>query len=259
MMSAPLLCLDPAVLSSAQTQGLLDSLRNISLSEITQAAPPCTLGSSPLIAHPVATSSASGPSSCPDLDVDVYTDGDASVDEYVPSSSGRSGNKRYSPYRRRAPRRAPRDAPSISPPSSPTPSSPSPSIRACGRVRPRNVQADVSPSLFEDALTNGACMCPAPGCGHVPATRRMPDLRRHMRTHCARDRQATWVCCGVFLEDARAYGITDTSESYDYKGFTMVGGCLDGFSRKDALIRHLRNDRIPCRGDADLAERLSQG
>lgn len=79
-----------------------------------------------------------------------------------------------------------------------------------------------------------------------------------MNTHRGRASHEKWVCCGVPLEKADEYGIEDTSDSYTYKGHEMIGGCLQGFSRRDALIRHLKNDRIECYGIVDLAEKMSE-
>ncbi|KAI0358955.1 hypothetical protein OH77DRAFT_1362021, partial [Trametes cingulata] len=91
-----------------------------------------------------------------------------------------------------------------------------------------------------------------PYCGYAPPGRRKPDLDRHVRTHTASPDD--WVCCGVPLRLAPEYGVRleGEAEVLEYAGERMVGWCFKGFSRKDALTRHLRNAR-GCVGDVNAA------
>ncbi|KAI8978711.1 hypothetical protein BD414DRAFT_421653 [Trametes punicea] len=99
-----------------------------------------------------------------------------------------------------------------------------------------------------------------PFCDYVQAKERTPDLRRHIATHCAQaallqdadsssDSGMQLRCCGVPLHMAKAYGVTDTSKLLVLDGVETVGGCGMTFSRRDALLRHLRNSNNNCVGD----------
>ncbi|KZT10016.1 uncharacterized protein LAESUDRAFT_617276, partial [Laetiporus sulphureus 93-53] len=80
-----------------------------------------------------------------------------------------------------------------------------------------------------------------PGCDYVPATGRVPDLRRHMNTHRGYVGQGMWVCCGLPVSVALERELWEDGAStvYMYNGLEMVGGCMFSFSRRDALVRHL--------------------
>ncbi|KAI0367527.1 hypothetical protein BV20DRAFT_558797 [Pilatotrama ljubarskyi] len=87
-----------------------------------------------------------------------------------------------------------------------------------------------------------------PYCTYVQGGNRSPDLERHIKTHNASGED--WVCCGVPIDVAAEYGITAGDRPVrEYAGQQTVGGCFKGFSRKDALRRHLRKAR--CAGDAN--------
>ena len=72
-----------------------------------------------------------------------------------------------------------------------------------------------------------------PYCNYVQKSRRKPDLDRHIETHFAENKH---VCRGVPASEADAYGVS--AELRD--GSEWVGGCGATFSRRDALLRHLR-------------------
>ena len=80
------------------------------------------------------------------------------------------------------------------------------------------------------------------------------NLNRHHRSHF-KDAQ-TVVCNGVPIERAAEYGIdlaTATVEEFD--GALRVGTfCRTTCSRKDVLIRHLKNPKCSCVNDALPAE-----
>jgi len=130
-------------------------------------------------------------------------------------------------------------------------------------ARPRHKQVMLHGKEFERALhqaiNSPALVCPVPSCPYVQKIRRMPDMRRHVETHRAQANYEKWICCGVPLRDAAKYKITNVSQAYEFKGTEMVGGCLKGFSRRDALVRHLKSDRNTCVGEARLLHLLHGG
>ncbi|KAF9814835.1 hypothetical protein IEO21_04887 [Rhodonia placenta] len=81
-------------------------------------------------------------------------------------------------------------------------------------------------------------------------------LRRHLETHDRSLANNVWVCCGVLEEIAGMYEIRDGSKRLEHKGQWMVGGCGIDFSRKDSLIRHLKDSKEPCAADLVLGEAL---
>ena len=125
--------------------------------------------------------------------------------------------------------------------------------------RPRNLQSPLNPQDFVLTYTNGAFRCPVPGCRYVPpSSQRKMDVRRHFETHRSMMNKERWVCCGVPVERAAEYGIEDVSGAYEWRGYRMVGGCQDGFSRRDSLKRHLERASNNCVGHMDMAEYLMQ-
>ena len=89
----------------------------------------------------------------------------------------------------------------------------------------------------------------------------MAELRRHYaghRRHAAHARgavDAAFVCCGVHVADAGAYGVDSidgVDNVHEFGGALRVGGCWKVFSRKDALLRHLRNTKTGCVTYLDL-------
>ncbi|TFY68189.1 hypothetical protein EVJ58_g1161 [Rhodofomes roseus] len=125
--------------------------------------------------------------------------------------------------------------------------------------KPRNIQSTVDESHFDlDDSDDGILLCPVPHCNYVQRTGRKPDLKRHIETHRSGENQQRWVCCGVPVEQAEAFGIDDLSSAYWWRGWRMVGGCLRGFSRRDSLGRHLNRASCPCKGHPDMAFDLTR-
>ncbi|KAI0775007.1 hypothetical protein BD413DRAFT_611381 [Trametes elegans] len=86
--------------------------------------------------------------------------------------------------------------------------------------------------------------------------RRKQELKRHIQSHyhSTRLEAALWVCCGVPEEDADAHGLPAAVREREdrrmvYAGKAMVGGCKHVFSRRDALLKHLRASAGRCFGD----------
>ncbi|KAI0367617.1 hypothetical protein BV20DRAFT_949860, partial [Pilatotrama ljubarskyi] len=86
-------------------------------------------------------------------------------------------------------------------------------------------------------------------CEYVQYQRRGKDLKRHQATHDPNS--SRFRCCGVPRERAEQYGISAEELAHmvstEHNGVEMVGGCGKWYSRRDALKRHLRNER--CLGD----------
>ncbi|KAH9927311.1 uncharacterized protein B0H18DRAFT_1004021 [Fomitopsis serialis] len=121
----------------------------------------------------------------------------------------------------------------------------------------RNIQSQLDVSHFDlDSSDDGVLHCPVPHCNYVQCTGRKPDMKRHIETHRSKENQRRWVCCGVPVEHAKAYGIDDVSGVYWWRGWPMVGGCRMGFSRRDSLGRHINRKSCPCKGHPDMASEL---
>lgn len=115
---------------------------------------------------------------------------------------------------------------------------------------PRNRQT-TSPVAIELAaeLPKSNFICPE--CGWKQMNQRIPDFKRHLRTHTRpsnQDKSKGWWCKGVRLEEAAACGLPKTAEGYLFSGVWRVGGCQRTFARRDALKRHLDNSNVPCIG-----------
>ena len=134
---------------------------------------------------------------------------------------------------------------------SPYPSpSPGPYPRASSELiacRRRN-----APAFSSTATSSNRWKCPH--CPYVQRNRRSPDLKRHVETHTRDPHVAAWVCCGVPAENAIDLGVPSEvvrdAPLFDFGGVTMIGGCRKVFSRRDALMRHLRKRKGACYGDA---------
>ncbi|KZT02383.1 uncharacterized protein LAESUDRAFT_706431 [Laetiporus sulphureus 93-53] len=120
---------------------------------------------------------------------------------------------------------------------------------------PRNAQIALSPEQLSAARTrvesSRSPKCPV-ACGFVQKRFRPQDMLRHVETHLRASKGGSasqWVCRGVPEAQAARYLV----KNYDYpnvwKGVRMVGGCMGGFSRRDALARHLKNNKQLCVGD----------
>ena len=111
---------------------------------------------------------------------------------------------------------------------------------------------DLPPS----ALTYMRC----PICNRKFAGKRRPsDLERHYKCHFpAGGEDAKFVCNGVRLDRAAEYGVADLETAQTLKGEVRVGRfCAMTFSRKDALLRHVRNPNLSCVCDVLPAEEYS--
>jgi uncharacterized Zn-finger protein len=121
-----------------------------------------------------------------------------------------------------------------------------------GSVSSRNGQATpdqvalILATLSLKRVRGSDLSCPAMNCKYQQTNGRMPDFRRHLKTHLPK---TTEICCkGVTWKEFIRYPhrfphISQYEEPYTIPGETelWIGGCLKTFSRKDALKRHLRN------------------
>ena len=126
------------------------------------------------------------------------------------------------------------------------------------RVSPpsRNKQASSTTSVaIREAVSAVSChqmnfICPE--CGWKQSNRRMPDFKRHMKTHTRPtedDQSKGWWCKGVLLENVDQYKkIPRDALPYMFLGQERIGGCMRTFSRRDALKRHLDNGNVQCIG-----------
>ncbi|CCM06857.1 uncharacterized protein FIBRA_09163 [Fibroporia radiculosa] len=126
--------------------------------------------------------------------------------------------------------------------------------RARGNARPRNIQLPVTDSDISTAVQDGKTACTVLGCSFVASRGARTDLARHMETHRTTTNQDKWKCWGV-LADSQAVA---EGRAYEHKGRLLTGGCARGFSRKDALSRHIRSEKNDCIGDLRLAKELSR-
>lgn len=177
-----------------------------------------------------------------DRDADSEGAADASDDEYVPSPSlnPRKRTRSASPA---AFRRV-----SASPPASV--SSERPNKRARLPPPSRNIQAtstDIQPVEAVDESTDFVCRV----CGWVQTNARLPDFKRHLKTHqrtSDEDAQKGWRCKGVLASEAADWGLGADAPTYTFLDQERVGGCMKTFSRRDALKRHLDNCNVSCVG-----------
>jgi len=180
---------------------------------------------------------------------DDYEDGIASddSDEYVPSSS--NSRKRIS-TRQSSRRSAPRARHEMSRPMSAIPSS----RRARAPPGPRNRQTSKSLSGHKVVtVKQDAEILVCPECGWTQSSARSPDFNRHLLTHnrpSDEDETQGWWCKGVLMSQSHKEDIPESAEPYMFDGQLRIGGCLQTFSRRDALKRHLDNDKITCVGRA---------
>jgi len=126
------------------------------------------------------------------------------------------------------------------------------------RVSFRNFQRDNGARLIDK---ESDFQCPVVGCNYVQKNQRIPDLRRHVVTHDRWMEPGKWTCCGVGMDRAYLYGrgieegMTEEEQieagAYLFKNRLMIGGCLKGFARRDALKRHVDNPNVWCVGHMD--------
>ncbi|KAF9534489.1 hypothetical protein CPB83DRAFT_879639 [Crepidotus variabilis] len=177
-----------------------------------------------------------------------YGDSDDSFSDYRPSPSPE-------PVFRKASRSRPYPRQQSSGSSSPQPMTLSPIKNRRGSRRnarspaSRNIQAaGEEAALLEQHLESNrnaqnALVCPHPGCRYHQANGRLPDFRRHLRTHLRKAGQHR--CKGVsyldFLQFPEQFpGISEDALPYIVDGCAgmWIGGCNKTFSRADALKRH---------------------
>lgn len=167
-------------------------------------------------------------------------------------SSSRTRHKtktpRYSPY----PSPVPYPTPATTPASSidtPTHSTRASSSAQYVAARNKQVLSGRAPDVraIYPPHVKGPFPCPVPGCSYVKKQRKDSDLQRHVNSHYrdAEGDERRIVCCGVRLERAAEFGVTDFSHRLERNGEVWVGGCDTGFSRPDALRRHLRATGCP--------------
>lgn len=117
----------------------------------------------------------------------------------------------------------------------------------------RNRQASQANSLVITRVMNDnhleqiKFICPE--CGWKQANKRVPDFKRHLKTHLRAkddDHSSGYWCKGVRVEDASEYAIHPDATPYTFLDHERIGGCMRTFSRRDALKRHLDNTNISC-------------
>ncbi|EKM52737.1 uncharacterized protein PHACADRAFT_31203 [Phanerochaete carnosa HHB-10118-sp] len=89
-------------------------------------------------------------------------------------------------------------------------------------------------------------------CDYVQESKFLNNLKRHIAAHYP----LSVVCKGVPLKDAPQYSVIDTGDVMEWDGELRVGGCFSGFSRRDALLRHLGNPNVSCVGETGVTTRL---
>ncbi|KAF8644416.1 hypothetical protein AX16_008476 [Volvariella volvacea WC 439] len=94
-------------------------------------------------------------------------------------------------------------------------------------------------------------------CGWVQWNMRMPDFKRHLRSHCRAQNEAEGrihICSGIPDDpDMRLeYEVPEEEEAWDMgEGRWRVAGCMRTFSRRDALRRHVCRSKT-CLPDPEL-------
>ncbi|TFK27967.1 hypothetical protein FA15DRAFT_665716 [Coprinopsis marcescibilis] len=194
-----------------------------------------------------------------------YNDpGDSEDDEYVPSSSSRKRRRRTSlsrGYETNSPLLRNRST-------RPLPRNSGPPPQKKHRTAPpsRHTQAEGATSSailkavksHDGAGSNFKC----PECGYLQNNRRMPDYKRHLRTHIRpsnTDESNGWWCKGILFDaflrlpekdQTRIRNRCNKGEPFTFGGKLRIGGCRSTFSRRDALKRHLSNAKSSCVGRA---------
>ncbi|RDB17846.1 hypothetical protein Hypma_000776 [Hypsizygus marmoreus] len=229
----PLLALENCSVQQPSQKRNVKSRRSVSRSP--SAVPPTSSR------RPTKDQSHSSLFSAPDPDYDPVSesDGDATDDEYVPSPPlnplkrrrNSSVSSKHQSHTSTSPRaspaayeRRPTKKPRVPPPS-------------------RNEQAS-SMEAIRAALAspNPDFICPF--CGWKQMNQRVPDYKRHVRTHIRavdNDKSQGWWCKGVRLDDDLARNLPPSAEMYLFLDEWRAGGCQRSFARRDALKRHLDN------------------
>jgi hypothetical protein len=89
-------------------------------------------------------------------------------------------------------------------------------------------------------------VCPVTDCQYEQLNGRMPDFRRHIKTHIPKEAEIR--CKGIQWQDFIRHRRLFPKISVDERPYAVpgedglwIGGCLKTFSRADALRRHRRN------------------
>ncbi|KAF7365040.1 hypothetical protein MVEN_00375100 [Mycena venus] len=232
------------------TQTFVETAPSPARKPVSRKAPPITRAAPPPVLRSrkrkrVARSSVADEDSDRGAD-DCESIADASDDEYVPSP-------RPNPRKRtRSASPLPFYRTSTLPLASVSSASKRPSKRAPARLPPpsRNRQATVAElqsTDISDDFTDFTC----PVCGWVQKNERLPDFKRHVKTHqraSDENAQKAWRCKGVLVSEAADWGLGADAETYTFLDQERVGGCMKTFSRRDALKRHLDNCNVSCVG-----------
>jgi uncharacterized C2H2 Zn-finger protein len=91
-------------------------------------------------------------------------------------------------------------------------------------------------------ISDDVFKCPI--CDQKPTKGRDQEVKRHIKAHFSEGMKNKPMCLGVRLEDAEEYG-ADTEIVQEHDGEMWVGGCGKTFSRRDAYLRHVHNQRCP--------------
>ncbi|KAF8798813.1 hypothetical protein BYT27DRAFT_7150230 [Phlegmacium glaucopus] len=191
-----------------------------------------------------------------DLDADGESDDGESGDEYIPppdldiQTTGNLKRRRSRSLYRRT-----ESSPRPSLPLNSTYSSHSTAKRVRLAPLSRNKQASQATSMAiiravnNNLVEQSNFICPE--CGWRQINKRVPDFKRHLKTHLRKDdnHSSGFWCKGVRVEDARKHTIQPDATPYTFLDHERIGGCMRTFSRRDALKRHLDNANIFCVAD----------
>lgn len=148
------------------------------------------------------------------------------------------------PSKSTASKRRARSAPAAKSPSSPPVSSPA----TMSESSPENLTT-APPAAIMYAKSRSKQLTESDGdwdfdsdglCPHCEVTINPHEQQRHRQQHY-RDDEQEFVCCGDPVESFLTGEEYDRENVVSWKGSEWVGGCWKGFSRKDALRRHVEN------------------
>lgn len=128
-----------------------------------------------------------------------------------------------------------------------TPAQIAPHERPTKRARTSPTSRNVQVSSLSEPIDALALSFKCPECGWVQLNKRMPDFKRHLKSHVRPsdgDHSKGWWCKGILASSIPGF----RGEGYQFAGEERFGGCLKTFSRRDALKRHLDNPNVSCLG-----------
>jgi hypothetical protein len=113
----------------------------------------------------------------------------------------------------------------------------------------RNVPSKMSLAQLSKLSQDNGNTCAEPACpkaGHKFSGYK--EFQRHIETHypVERDMRNASVCLGVPYEERHLWEITEEDKVNEWQGRLWIGGCNFSFSRRDAFLRHIRNDNCNC-------------